>query len=232
MAIKAIETRYAGYRFRSRLEARWAIFLDHMRIGWEYEPEGFETSAGLYLPDFKISSECVRYEVDALGRPIDEAGHGAVYLEVKGAPLSQVDAEKLRAFACDPGFPRWVLALGNIPEPHVDGNAFFQGWGNGRPGWFTPQAGYFSSYGGGLGHLRFGMSHSGFHGPTMSKWMDRAFFYSESQECGFYDPCRCGGKQINKALTLARSARFEHGETPVRPSDPPRSSEDGASAFN
>ena len=25
---KAIETRYAGHRFRSRLEARWAVFFD------------------------------------------------------------------------------------------------------------------------------------------------------------------------------------------------------------
>ena len=26
--IKAIETYYKGYRFRSRLEARWAVFFD------------------------------------------------------------------------------------------------------------------------------------------------------------------------------------------------------------
>ena len=26
--IKAIETVYKGYRFRSRLEARWAVFFD------------------------------------------------------------------------------------------------------------------------------------------------------------------------------------------------------------
>lgn len=52
--IKAIETRYAGCRFRSRLEARWAVFFDRLGIEWEHEPEGFETSAGPYLPDFKI----------------------------------------------------------------------------------------------------------------------------------------------------------------------------------
>lgn len=28
--IRAIETRYAGCRFRSRLEARWAVFFDHL----------------------------------------------------------------------------------------------------------------------------------------------------------------------------------------------------------
>jgi len=34
--IKPIETHYAGHRFRSRLEARWAVFLDAMEIPWQY----------------------------------------------------------------------------------------------------------------------------------------------------------------------------------------------------
>lgn len=50
--IKAIETRYKGYRFRSRLEARWAVFLDSLGVKWEYEPEGFDLESGRYLPDF------------------------------------------------------------------------------------------------------------------------------------------------------------------------------------
>lgn len=54
MAIKAIETRYKGYRFRSRLEARWAVFFDNLKLAWEYEPEGFELKSGRYLPDFKV----------------------------------------------------------------------------------------------------------------------------------------------------------------------------------
>lgn len=29
--IKAIDTYYKGYRFRSRLEARWAVFFDAAR---------------------------------------------------------------------------------------------------------------------------------------------------------------------------------------------------------
>lgn len=50
--MKAIETKYKGYRFRSRLEARWAVFLDSFNEPWEYEIEGFELSSGRYLPDF------------------------------------------------------------------------------------------------------------------------------------------------------------------------------------
>ena len=53
--IKAIETLYKGYRFRSRLEARWAVFFDALGIDWEYEPEGFEMADGTrYLPDFYL----------------------------------------------------------------------------------------------------------------------------------------------------------------------------------
>lgn len=52
-SLRAITTRYKGYAFRSRLEARWAVFFDHLGIAWEYEPEGFELGNGLrYLPDF------------------------------------------------------------------------------------------------------------------------------------------------------------------------------------
>lgn len=53
--IKAIETQYKGYRFRSRLEARWAVFFDALGIRWKYEPEGYDLGkAGWYLPDFWI----------------------------------------------------------------------------------------------------------------------------------------------------------------------------------
>lgn len=38
--MQAIQTRYKGYHFRSRLEARWAVFFDTLGILWEYEKEG------------------------------------------------------------------------------------------------------------------------------------------------------------------------------------------------
>ena len=59
MEIKAIETEYNGYKFRSRLEARWAVFFDAAGIKYEYEPEGFEIKVNSeemyrYLPDFYL----------------------------------------------------------------------------------------------------------------------------------------------------------------------------------
>lgn len=72
MTIKAIDTRYGGCRFRSRLEARWAVFLNELGIAWEYEPQGFEVTDRLqlvtantfrYLPDFWLPERNMWFEV-------------------------------------------------------------------------------------------------------------------------------------------------------------------------
>lgn len=54
MGLQPIPTRYKGYHFRSRLEARWAVFFDAMGLKWEYEPEGFDIDGTMYLPDFRV----------------------------------------------------------------------------------------------------------------------------------------------------------------------------------
>lgn len=87
--VKAIQTRYAGCHFRSRLEARWALFFDHLGIRWEYEPEGFETSAGRYLPDFRIN---MLVHASKLGYEYRQTA----WFEVK--PDNAVDDPKHRAF--------------------------------------------------------------------------------------------------------------------------------------
>jgi hypothetical protein len=50
----SLPTVWNGIPFRSRLEARWAVFFDSMkpRIVYEYEPELIGTPYGAYLPDF------------------------------------------------------------------------------------------------------------------------------------------------------------------------------------
>lgn len=78
--IKPIETEYKGYRFRSRLEARWAIFFDALHLQWVYEDEGFqfdrvpvrittdwEKISGKYLPDFYFPK--LNYYIEIKGRP-------------------------------------------------------------------------------------------------------------------------------------------------------------------
>lgn len=56
-----IETAYRGYRFRSRLEARWAVYFDTLEYRWEYEPEGFHLPSGEYLPDFRVDADRAGY---------------------------------------------------------------------------------------------------------------------------------------------------------------------------
>jgi hypothetical protein len=59
VSIKPIETTYNGYRFRSRLEARWAVFFDAVNTKYEYEKEGYALPSGPYLPDFWLPEvEC------------------------------------------------------------------------------------------------------------------------------------------------------------------------------
>ncbi len=52
--VLALPTQWHGTTFRSRLEARWAIFLDAADVRWLYEPEGFALPSGAYLPDFRL----------------------------------------------------------------------------------------------------------------------------------------------------------------------------------
>ena len=76
--IKAIETRYKGYRFRSRLEARWAVFFDALGIEWEYEKEGYDLGeAGWYLPDFWLPSLKLYIEIKPTSYAYDPDHWGA-----------------------------------------------------------------------------------------------------------------------------------------------------------
>lgn len=78
--IKAIQTEYKGYRFRSRLEARWAVFFDALGIDWEYEPEGYDLGdLGWYLPDFYLPDSKTWVEV----KPPFPTGATSVYLAGK-----------------------------------------------------------------------------------------------------------------------------------------------------
>jgi hypothetical protein len=50
---KPIQTEYAGNLYRSRLEARWAVFLNELGIKFYYEHQGYQLTEDIYyLPDF------------------------------------------------------------------------------------------------------------------------------------------------------------------------------------
>ena len=84
--IKAIETYYNGYRFRSRSEARWAVFFDNAGIKYYYEPEGFPVQGTEgYLPDFYLPDS-------------------KEFFEVKGV-LDDEDYQKVESFMEETHFP-------------------------------------------------------------------------------------------------------------------------------
>ena len=78
--LKAIETVYKGYRFRSRLEARWAVFFDTLGVPFEYEHEGYDLDGLWYLPDFWLPEQ--RY-----------------WIEIKPTTLTNIEMEKARRLA-------------------------------------------------------------------------------------------------------------------------------------
>lgn len=69
--MKSLNTKYAGCLFRSRLEARWAVYFNAAGVAWEYEPQGFEVTERLacstdtfpYLPDFWLPEQQLWVEV-------------------------------------------------------------------------------------------------------------------------------------------------------------------------
>jgi hypothetical protein len=110
VTIQPIQTRYAGCRFRSRTEARTAVFLDHLGIAWAYEQQGYTLPSGArYLPDFHLPEL-------------------KIFLEIKGAQPSGQDLAKVREFAVEAkahGYVTLVLT-GDIPRtgPSLAARAF------------------------------------------------------------------------------------------------------------
>ena len=144
--IKALETSYRGHRFRSRLEARWAVFFDAIGWAWEYEPQGYALRGGLcYLPDFLVEGDYFVEVKPAL--PTDEEKTKALRL-AKGLNSTVVfgigppDAKEIAyglggySYAADGGSPE----DGRIKSRWRDGLLSFSGycfskWA--RPGWYT-----------------------------------------------------------------------------------------------
>ena len=122
--IKAIETKYQGYRFRSRLEARWAVFFDALEEPWEYEKEGFDLGeAGYYLPDFWLPRVNAWVEVKGQGIEMDgDAAHKILaFVKQSEYPLiglvGQIGTHRCAITR------RQLSKLGPITEHFIDSNS-------------------------------------------------------------------------------------------------------------
>jgi hypothetical protein len=88
--LQAIPTIYKNYAFRSRLEARYALFFDSLGVAYEYEPEGYSLHGLNYLPDFRLpEAQC--------------------WLEVKGQEPTDDEKEKARRLAIASAWPVFVV---------------------------------------------------------------------------------------------------------------------------
>lgn len=91
--LKAIETVYHGHRFRSRLEARWAVFLDQAGVKWEYEGQGYDLDGLWYLPDFYLPDLSAWMEVK--GPPVVQGDEGWT----KAEALARASGQRVFLFA-------------------------------------------------------------------------------------------------------------------------------------
>jgi hypothetical protein len=96
---KAVQTPYKGYRFRSRAEARFAVFLDSLGVKWDYELETVDLAEkGWYLPDFWLPEF-------------------TVWIEIKGADPTFDEQQKARALAILSENPVYIFYGGmGVPE--------------------------------------------------------------------------------------------------------------------
>lgn len=97
--IKAIETRYKGYRFRSRIEAKWAVYFDALGITWEYEIEGFDLGElGWYLPDFWLPQVSMWAEVKSGAFSLEEIQKCCALAHGTGYSVILLDGKPSRKF--------------------------------------------------------------------------------------------------------------------------------------
>jgi hypothetical protein len=82
----SIQTEYKGVKFRSKAEARWAVFFDTLGIKWQYEPEGYTDGTKKYLPDFYLPELGWFLEVKGTGATFDTEKVGLA-VRATGKPL-------------------------------------------------------------------------------------------------------------------------------------------------
>ena len=96
--MKPIETEYNGDLFRSRLEARWAVFFRTLNLRYEYEKEGFDIDGVRYLPDFFLPEY-------------------SCWVEIKPDSISEKEYIKINAFA-KATKDKFILISGSPKEGH------------------------------------------------------------------------------------------------------------------
>lgn len=197
--IKAIETLYKGYRFRSRLEARWAVCFDSLGIRWEYEKQGYVVNDTPYLPDFWVPYPF-----------IPDAGF---WIEIKPTEPTQGEIDLVAGLVEMTGHRGFLIAGQPWAWEHTV--YAFEHHRNGKPKSIPITRNCLVLVRKPAHTLDYGEGRA-----------DGDGFPADTQLCvgtdyGFVTPCDDNGHPIDlehlalsKAFRAARSARFEHGEKP------------------
>lgn len=219
--IEAIETRYKGYRFRSRLEARWAVFFDAMGCDWSYETEGFLLPNGeRYLPDFIVRTPDFNmlYEVKPKNKKSDSKFSNFCYYLHSS---DEICLDRISSFAA-------VLLSGDPVDYYKldeekDALGFCIGCGTVEGGSSEFMSGACDlEWQGDPTSTQFGfvcgtcdfVTPLGSGNPQFTGVFGGLFEPYKGGNHVFYKEQVPVAKRLWSAATKARSARFEHGETP------------------
>ena len=86
------------------MEARWAVFMDTLKILYEYEPNAYQLGDLRYLPDFLLLVQ-------------------DIFLEIKSPLAPALDYEKCSRLALATG--KDVVVISYAPTPDSDGGYLF-----------------------------------------------------------------------------------------------------------
>ena len=201
--IKAIETNYMGCRFRSRLEARWAVFFDALGWDWEYEKQGY--TIGCYeghdlpwLPDFEIiTPNGQHFYVEVKGdRDFFADGDWLEHFDFGGGPPGFEDSGWSNTYDKD---HKPLLILGDIPR--------FQ---DKDTGFYVPLITHYKGVNGQWGII----TQQGIQPERDYRWCNihNGNGIPDFQIIPF--PWDIIDSEVVRAMRAASGARFEHGEKP------------------
>lgn len=123
-----LETHYNGCIYRSRLEARWAVFFDALGVPYEYQKAGFTLEGVWYHPDFWLPAQHCWVIITGPPATSEEQKQGfllALYTE-KPTYLFAGEEGSIRAPGRAAAPP---VAYRYLPVPDVWDNVPLFGWG-------------------------------------------------------------------------------------------------------
>lgn len=228
VGLKAIETQYKGYRFRSRLEARWAVFFDAIQAPYAYEPEGFDLDGEWYLPDFKLlhgpmACPCTAEVRDAFGWS-DEDDYRWVEIKPDGGTVRPGTVKALAALAEAGRKPAYLLRGDPYTGAYSAAMTFSgRGWQKGLIWSECPVCGTVdlqkdagvsgcSNEDDGTCAPMFYCAHCDVH-CGRKREIEGAYWHKGFWVVTQPDWHPWSGPRLTRAFMAARGARFEHGES-------------------